>query len=467
MSRRILSICSVLALLLLSLFTSQLPAQAARLAAGTTPTATPVQQYTFSGVVTNAVTGAPVVGAVVHVFQCHSSQSAQATTAANGSYALSLPASFFCDSSFMQVIATGYVTQNPWSFSTSSPSSVVVNVALQPVGAPTTTATPTPACTTLTVTGRVTDTVTGQGISGATVEADTSVAHPFAATSAADGSYLLSVPGASDYGCEVIGIRSWATGYQELDLTLNSAQLRALPTLNLGLVSTTGRTSTPTATASISPTPTTCIPPTPEALRVSPVTSPVSASSQVITVTLNHSSSVTVTDEAGSFTSTSPVSNVFSLTVNLVANSTNHLRVQGTVTWSPNCPPYSLSTMVDTSGNPLNIVQSGGITSTPTGTPTRTPTPTLVTPTPTGSAVCSPVTTTIAAPFTHDGAGTFCWQTSNLGSYINSWNLASLTVNGVNFTNAYAASGAYPAKINGFWYVSYTGSFAWSHFETK
>jgi hypothetical protein len=24
-----------------------------------------------------------------------------------------------------------------------------------------------------------------------------------------------------------------------------------------------------------------------------------------------------------------------------------------------------------------------------------------------------------------------------------------------------------PAKINGFWYVSYTGNFAWSHFETK
>jgi endoglucanase len=113
-------------------------------------------------------------------------------------------------------------------------------------------------------------------------------------------------------------------------------------------------------------------------------------------------------------------------------------------------------------------------TFTPTGvtnTPTRTPTPTQTrTPTPTltqGPGVCSPVTATITAPFSYDGAGTFCWQTSNLGSYINNWNMASLTINGVDFTNQWAASSAYPAKINGFWYVSYTGNFPWSHFEAK
>jgi hypothetical protein len=73
----------------------------------------------------------------------------------------------------------------------------------------------------------------------------------------------------------------------------------------------------------------------------------------------------------------------------------------------------------------------------------------------------------IAAPFTFDGAGTFCWQTSNLGSFVNSWNLASLTINGVDFTNRYGASNSYPPPINGFWYVSYTGNFSWSHFEAK
>jgi hypothetical protein len=69
-------------------------------------------------------------------------------------------------------------------------------------------------------------------------------------------------------------------------------------------------------------------------------------------------------------------------------------------------------------------------------------------------------------PFPFDGAGTFCWQISSL-SYINSWNLATLTVNGVDFTNKYAFASSLPAKINGFWYVYYVGNYAWSHFEAK
>jgi hypothetical protein len=81
------------------------------------------------------------------------------------------------------------------------------------------------------------------------------------------------------------------------------------------------------------------------------------------------------------------------------------------------------------------------------------------------SAACSPVTGTIRAPFSYDGAGTFCWQASDLGAYINSWNLTSLTVNGVSFTNTYAASSSLPPKIDGSWYVSYSGAYAWSHFE--
>jgi poly(3-hydroxybutyrate) depolymerase len=82
------------------------------------------------------------------------------------------------------------------------------------------------------------------------------------------------------------------------------------------------------------------------------------------------------------------------------------------------------------------------------------------------STACSPVTATITAPFSFDGAGTFCWQSSNLGNNINSWNLASLTVNGVNFTNTFAFTSNLPPKAaDGFWYVSYTGNFPWSHFE--
>ena len=104
----------------------------------------------------------------------------------------------------------------------------------------------------------------------------------------------------------------------------------------------------------------------------------------------------------------------------------------------------------------------GGVTATPTvgASPTRTVTP--------GSgSTCSPVTSTITAPFSYDGTGTLCWQSSNLGTYINSWNTNSVSVNGVNVTNLYVAAGSYPAKVNGFWYVSYNSSVAWGHFEAK
>ncbi len=86
-------------------------------------------------------------------------------------------------------------------------------------------------------------------------------------------------------------------------------------------------------------------------------------------------------------------------------------------------------------------------------------------PAPAQGTACSPVNATIAAPFYFDGAGTFCWQSNNLGGYINSWNLTSLTVNGVNFTNVYVPSSSYPAQISGYWYVAYNGPYPWSHFE--
>ncbi len=130
---------------------------------------------------------------------------------------------------------------------------------------------------------------------------------------------------------------------------------------------------------------------------------------------------------------------------------------------------YSVSVSGSGGGGPTFTPTSG---TGPTATPTRTNTPGGPTPTRTptassGGSTCSPVNATITAPFTQDGAGTFCWQSSNLGSYINSWNLAKLTVNGVDFTNKYAFTSALPAKINGYWYVSYVGNYAWSHFEAK
>jgi mannan endo-1,4-beta-mannosidase len=148
--------------------------------------------------------------------------------------------------------------------------------------------------------------------------------------------------------------------------------------------------------------------------------------------------------------------------------------ITNTPTRTSTAGPTATRTRTATSGPSLTPSPGASPTRTPTAgaitnTPTRTftPVPPTITPTqPTGST-CSPVTSTITAPFTYDGAGAFCWQSSNLGAYINSWNTASVVVNGVNATNLYVAAGSLPAKINGYWYVSYNSTVAWGHFEAK
>jgi hypothetical protein len=133
-----------------------------------------------------------------------------------------------------------------------------------------------------------------------------------------------------------------------------------------------------------------------------------------------------------------------------------------TPTNTPTAGPTATRTNTPTSGPTLTPSQGASPTRTPT--PGLTSTPTGTTP-PGGTSTPTPVL--ISAPFTQDGAGTFYWQASNLGSYINSWNLTNLTVNGVNFTNLYVAASALPAKINGYWYISYTSTVAYGHFEAK
>jgi endoglucanase len=126
-----------------------------------------------------------------------------------------------------------------------------------------------------------------------------------------------------------------------------------------------------------------------------------------------------------------------------------------TRTRTPTAGPTATRTRTPTTGPSLTPTRTA--TTGPSSTPT-----TVVT-----GGTCSPISATIASGFVKDGAGTFCWQASTLGSYINSWNTNSVTINGTNITNLYVASGSYPAKIGGFWYVTYNGAFAWSHFETK
>jgi lysophospholipase L1-like esterase len=132
-----------------------------------------------------------------------------------------------------------------------------------------------------------------------------------------------------------------------------------------------------------------------------------------------------------------------------------------TATTGPSLTPTRTPTATGTGGLPTPAI---------TNTPTRTPTATVLIPDPTPSQTvggCSPVTSTITIPFTFDGAGAFCWQASSLGSFINSWNTTSVSLNGMNVSNIWVGVGSYPAKINGFYYVSYNSAVAFGHFEAK
>jgi len=74
--------------------------------------------------------------------------------------------------------------------------------------------------------------------------------------------------------------------------------------------------------------------------------------------------------------------------------------------------------------------------------------------------------TIITADFVKEGVGEFCWESTNLGTYINNWNMDVLNINGTNYTNMYVFTSAIP-KIDGKYYVYYKGSHSWSHFEAK
>lgn len=82
------------------------------------------------------------------------------------------------------------------------------------------------------------------------------------------------------------------------------------------------------------------------------------------------------------------------------------------------------------------------------------------------AAGCSSATT-ITTPFTKDGVGESCWVATSLGSYVNSWNLAALQINGANLTNRWANLSGWPAAINGKYYIYYKSTLPWGHFEAR
>lgn len=92
---------------------------------------------------------------------------------------------------------------------------------------------------------------------------------------------------------------------------------------------------------------------------------------------------------------------------------------------------------------------------------TATPAPTTTS----GGTLCTP-SGSISIPFTKDGSGEFCWETTSLGSYINSWNLDILEINGINYKNIWVSSSSIP-KVNNKYVIHYKASVSWGHLEIK
>lgn len=136
------------------------------------------------------------------------------------------------------------------------------------------------------------------------------------------------------------------------------------------------------------------------------------------------------------------------------------LGVTATFTPNPataNTSALSLAVSSTATVGPASLVISG------TGTPGSRSAPlSLNVANPIDVLPCTnPIPATV--PFTRNGVGDFCWVTSGTVSFINSWNMQQVQINGVDFTNKWA--NALPPRINGNYYIHYVATVAWAHFE--
>lgn len=77
--------------------------------------------------------------------------------------------------------------------------------------------------------------------------------------------------------------------------------------------------------------------------------------------------------------------------------------------------------------------------------------------------VCSPATA-ITVPYAKDGTGDVCVQATTLCSYINSWGLTTLEINGTSYLNTWVSGPTIP-PLNGSYTIHYVSSNASGHFE--
>lgn len=148
--------------------------------------------------------------------------------------------------------------------------------------------------------------------------------------------------------------------------------------------------------------------------------------------------------------------------VTLTATVTPANAANKTVTWSSSNPAAvavsATGVLTAISGGSAVITattQSGGFTASSTVTVVRVP--------PFPNACSNPAPSTL--PFVRNGVGDFCFVTSGNISFVNSWNMQSVVINGVDFTNKW--SNSMPARINGTYEIRYVATVAWAHLEVN
>ena len=192
------------------------------------------------------------------------------------------------------------------------------------------------------------------------------------------------------------------------------------------------------------------------------------SSTGLVTALAAGTANITATTADGGFTSSSSIT-ITNIVTPKQYTITTAVAGSGSVTLNPAGGTYTEGTQVTLTAVPAN----GYKFSSWSGAVSDTVNPVTVTVnanksitanfTPTSNQGNCSNPSVVVLPFKKDGAGEFCFVISGNISYINSWNLGLLEINGVNYTNTW--SNSLPARVNGNYYVHYVGQYGWSHFE--
>lgn len=141
----------------------------------------------------------------------------------------------------------------------------------------------------------------------------------------------------------------------------------------------------------------------------------------------------------------------------LPANATNRV-----ITWSSSAPTIAT---VNASGVVVGVGPGSATITVRTQDGGFTASSTVIVPDPNDFPPCVIGGQPRTVPFVQNGAGEFCFVTSGNISFINSWNMQLVEINGVVFTNRWANT--LPPRINGSYYIHYVANVPWAHLEVN